>query len=130
MSVASNPHQLGPEGEELAANYLVEKGYRIIARNYRFHHKEIDIIALHQKTLCFIEVKTRLSATKGHPAEAVTLAKQREIVKVAKAYLASSGKGECDCRFDVIAIQVKSQAENQISSFTLEHFMDAFWADS
>lgn len=54
-----DPHQLGQEGERLAAEYLAKIGYRIIERNYRYHRNEIDIIARDHRTLCFIEVKTR-----------------------------------------------------------------------
>ena len=52
-----DPHQLGQEGERLAAEYLAKKGYHILKRNYRYHRHEIDIVAMHQTTLCFIEVK-------------------------------------------------------------------------
>ena len=128
MKERYDPHQLGQEGEQLAAAYLLNKGYRIIERNYRFHRNEIDIIALHGRTLCFVEVKTRLSSAKGHPAEAVTLPKQHEILKAARAYLALHGDGECDCRFDVVAIQVQRMEQQRISEFTIDHFTDAFWA--
>ena len=127
MKEPHNPHLLGQEGEQLAAAYLLNKGYRIIERNYRFHRNEIDIIALHGRTLCFVEVKTRLSSAKGHPAEAVTLPKQHEILKAARAYLALYGDGECDCRFDVVAIQVQRMEKQRISAFTIDHFTDAFW---
>ena len=128
MKERYDPHQLGQEGEQLAADYLVKKGYRIIERNYRFHRNEIDIIARHGRTLCFVEVKTRLSSAKGHPAEAVTLPKQHEIIKAARAYLALSHNEECDCRFDVVAIQVQQMEGQRISSFVIDHFTDAFWA--
>jgi putative endonuclease len=128
MTESYDPHLLGQEGERLAANFLVKKGYRIIERNYRYHRNEIDIIARKDRTLCFVEVKTRLSSDKGHPAEAVTLQKQHEIIKAARAYLALSHEGECDCRFDVVAIRVQSMEENRISSFVIDHFADAFWA--
>ncbi len=125
-----DPHLLGPEGERLAADYLAKQGYRILERNYRYHRNEIDLIARHRHTLCFIEVKTRLSSAKGHPAEAVTLQKQREIIKAARAYLALSGDEEPECRFDVVAVLVKRMEENRIASFAIEHFIDAFWASS
>ena len=127
MKEPHDPHLLGQEGEQLAAAYLLNKGYRIIERNYRFHRNEIDIIALHGRTLCFVEVKTRPSSAKGHPAEAVTLPKQHEILKAARAYLALYGDGECDCRFDVVAIQVQRMEKQRISAFTIDHFTDAFW---
>lgn len=128
MTTGYDPHLLGQEGEQLAVNYLVQKGYRILERNYRFHRNEIDIIARQGRTLCFVEVKTRLSSAKGHPAEAVTLQKQHEIIKAARAYLALHSAGECDCRFDVLAIRVQHMEEKRISSFVIEHFPDAFWA--
>ena len=128
MKERYDPHRLGQEGERIAADYLLKKGYRIIERNYRFHRNEIDIIALHGRTLCFVEVKTRLSSAKGHPAEAVTLPKQREILKAARAYLALYADGECDCRFDVVAIQVQRMEKQRISAFVVDHFTDAFWA--
>ena len=130
MTVAYDPHLLGPTGEQIAADYLVKEGYHIIERNYRFHLNEIDIIALHQKTLCFVEVKTRFSSAKGHPAEAVTPQKQREIIKAARAYLALYRDIDTDCRFDVVAILVQGMEANRIDSFTVEHFQDAFWAAS
>ncbi|MEI6757857.1 MAG: YraN family protein [Chlorobium sp.] len=123
-----DPHLLGPEGERLAAEFLAKKGFRIIERNYRYHRNEIDIVARDGKTLCFVEVKTRFSSQTGHPVEAVTPQKQREIIKAARAYLAFCVEEECDCRFDVIAIQVKEVEENRIDSFVIEHFPDAFWA--
>ena len=128
MTAVYDPHLLGQEGEQLAADYLVKKGYSIIERNYRFHRNEIDIIARHGHTLCFVEVKTRLSSAKGHPAEAVTLQKQHEISKAARAYLAFYCNEECDCRFDVVAIQVLRMDGQRISSFIIDHFADAFWA--
>jgi putative endonuclease len=123
-----DPHLLGQEGERLAADYLSKKGYHILVRNYRYHRNEIDIVARHKKTLCFIEVKTRSSADKGHPADAVNTTKQKEIIKAAKAFLAFSGEEESNCRFDVIAVITESSEENIIRSFIIEHYIDAFWA--
>jgi putative endonuclease len=125
----ADPHQLGVQGEQIAADYLVKKGYRIIARNYRYHRNEIDIIARYRRKICFIEVKTRSSTEKGHPAEAVTPQKQVEIIKAARSYLAFCVNEECDCQFDVIAIIVESMRENRIGTYAVEHFEDAFWAD-
>lgn len=60
----------------------------------------------------------------------MSLLKQREIIKAARAYLAFSGEEETDCRFDVVAIMVETMEENPLSSFVIEHFPDAFWATS
>lgn len=125
-----DPHALGKQGEELAAGYLAAKGYRIVTRNYRYRRNEIDIIALDGKTICFIEVKTRGSLDKGHPLEAVTSQKQKEIIKAAKAYLLSVENREPDCRFDVIAILAETVENRKIASYGIEHFTDAFWEES
>jgi putative endonuclease len=93
-------HQLGQQGEQIAADYLQKKGYRIIERNYRYRRNEIDIIAGREGKIFFIEVKTRATTEKGHPAEAVTPQKQLEIIKAARAYLAFCVEKECDCQFD------------------------------
>ncbi|MEI6847783.1 MAG: YraN family protein [Chlorobiaceae bacterium] len=128
MTSSCNPRQLGLAGEQVANDYLIKKRYNIIKRNYRFHRNEIDIIARKGKTICFVEVKTRFSTTKGHPAEAVTVQKQHEIIKAAHAFLALSGEERLDYRFDVIAVLVQRMEESRIASFSIEHFTDAFWA--
>ncbi len=123
------PHDLGRQGEITAASCLIEKGYRILHRNYRYRRNEIDIIALDRQTLCFIEVKTRSSEAKGHPLEAVTPEKQKEIIRAASAYLAALPGTEPDCRFDVIAIIAHTFINGRIQTFDLEHIADAFMAD-
>lgn len=123
------PHDLGHQGEITAVSYLVEKGYRVLRRNYRYRRNEIDIIALDKRTLCFIEVKTRSSDAKGHPLEAVTPDKQKEIIRAASAYLAALPPPEPDCRFDVIAIIAHTFMNGRISDFNLEHVTNAFTVD-
>lgn len=123
------PHDLGRQGEITAAAYLVRKAYRILHRNYRYHRNEIDIIAKDKQTLCFIEVKTRSSDAKGHPLEAVTPEKQKEIIRAASAYLACLPGTEPDCRFDVIAIVAHSFINGKIKDFDLEHITNAFFTE-
>lgn len=125
----NNPHALGSLGENAAAEYLRKRGYRILERNYRYRRNEIDIIALNRGTLCFIEVKTRSTQEKGDPLEAVTIQKQQEIIKAAKAYLASTGNMDRECRFDVIAVRVRNRDEEGIDRLSIEHIADAFWAE-
>jgi putative endonuclease len=120
------PHTLGAEGERIAARYLAGKGYRILARNYRFLRNEIDIIANDGEQLCFIEVKTRASLDKGHPAEAVTPRKQQEIARAASGYLAGLKGPVPDCRFDVIAILAHRIDDGNIVEYGLEHIRAAF----
>ena len=95
---------LGKSGEDLAALELERRGYAILARRYRTHRGEIDIVARDGETIVFIEVKARLSAEFGRAAEAVTWRKQRRLVRMAAEYLARYRLANHPCRFDVVAI--------------------------
>ena len=77
----------GKIGEIIATNYLKQKGYKIIANNYKNPIGEIDIIAQDKNYLVFVEVKTRISRAFGDPAEAVNYFKQQKIRQVATMYL-------------------------------------------
>lgn len=97
---------LGRQGEELAARHLEQRGYAILARNYRTPLGELDLIARDRRHLLFIEVKTRRSAAFGTPAEAVGAHKQRQILRAAQWYLVAARYPELQPRFDVIAVIV------------------------
>lgn len=99
-------HADGVRGEDMAAAYLETAGYRIVARNWRFHRNEIDIIAMDGDTLVFVEVKKRQDSAHGYGCEAVDHAKQQRIRRVAEAYLACTKRSQADtkCRFDVVSI--------------------------
>ena len=122
------PHTLGADGEQIAAGYLAGNGYRIVARNYRFLRNEIDIVATEGDRICFIEVKTRASLDKGHPAEAVTPRKQKEIARAASGYLAGVDGAPPECRFDVVAILAQRIENGRIVDYSLEHIKGAFMA--
>lgn len=100
------PHALGRWGETKAACALERRGWRILARNYRFGRREIDLIARRGRLLAFVEVKTRAGLGYGHPEEAVTALKQREIEAVARDFVRRHRLEHLDIRFDVIAIVV------------------------
>ena len=100
-----NKRNIGQEYEQRAADYITNKGYKIIERNFRNRMGEIDIIAKDGDYLVFIEVKYRSSSKEGHPTEAVNFAKQRRITKTALYYCAVNGISEyTPMRFDVISI--------------------------
>lgn len=113
------PHELGKLGEDLAANHLIEKGYRILERNWHSGHKEIDIIALNDDVLVVVEVKTRKTDDYGDPDIAVGRDKQRMLIQAADAYVRYK-RLDVDVRFDIISI-VFSDDEPEI-----EHIEDAF----
>lgn len=113
---------LGNIGEDLAYDFLVNNGYKILERNFIWNRNEVDIIAEDEKERCivFIEVKTRNTDYFIQPFEAVDFKKQKAIIKVANAYIRSRNI-DLEARFDVISI-VKSE-ENQE---TIEHITAAF----
>lgn len=95
---------LGDQGESFARRYLKKAGYKILARQYRNQFGEIDLIAVDQKTIVFVEVKTRRSDSKGRPEEAVTDRKQEQISRVAQSYLKENHLEGTSFRFDVISL--------------------------
>jgi putative endonuclease len=95
---------LGREGEDRAARFLIDQGYKILERNYRTRSGEIDLIALHNGEVVFVEVKTRTSTAFGSPELAVTPQKQRKMIKAALGYIKYKGLHQVPCRFDVVAI--------------------------
>jgi len=113
------PHQLGKLGEDLAVDYLTNKGYQILERNWHSGHKEIDIVALIDDVLAIVEVKTRKSDDYGEPDIAVGINKQRLLIWAADAYVRHKNLN-VDVRFDIISI-VFTDGEPQI-----EHIEDAF----
>lgn len=113
----------GDRGERLASRYLERQGYRIVARQSRSLIGELDLIALDCETIVFIEVKTRSSHVAGHPVEAVTFAKQKQLTRAALAWLKRRRLLTRSCRFDVVAITWKSGEKPLI-----KHFVHAFEA--
>ncbi len=116
-----NKRDFGKEGEEIAAKYLIEKGFEIIVRNYQYSHGEIDIVAKDGGVLVFVEVKTRETPGYGEPEYAITKKKIKQIKKMAELYLFDKEIEEADCRFDVIAIILGSGKNPQIT-----HYENAF----
>ena len=110
-------------GEELAAQYLKDRGYQILERNYRLRSGEIDVIAKEERRIVFVEVKTRRTLKFGVPQAAVTLAKQKQISKIALSYLQANNLLDAPCRFDVVAIYLSS---NTSTPTKFEHIQNAF----
>ena len=115
--------EFGDEGEDIAVELLISKGYEIVERNYRYRKGEIDIIAIDTETkyLVFVEVKSRRNLEFGEPEYAVTTNKMRQVKKIAEAYLYEKEIGEIDCRFDVVTILFKSETDSIIN-----HYENAF----
>lgn len=106
--------KLGKEGEDRAARYLAKQGYKILERNYNTRSGEIDLIALHQGEVVFVEVKTRTSNAYGAPELAVNPRKQGRMVKAALGYIKYKKLHQMPCRFDVVAISTGNEQEVEL----------------
>ena len=107
MSPKKSNQITGKLGEQLGEDYLKVRGYRILERNLRYPFGEIDLIADHQGTLVFVEIKTRRDTVFGFPEEAVDERKKNRLIRLASWYLAQHPKLHPAVRFDVLAIQIK-----------------------
>ncbi|WP_417557446.1 YraN family protein [Mesoflavibacter zeaxanthinifaciens] len=116
----ANHNQLGKKGEQLAVDFLIENGYDIVERNYRFNKAEVDIIAQKEDVLAIIEVKTRSTTDFGNPQDFVKPKQIKNLVKAVDEYVTVNNL-EVDVRFDIIAI-VKEE-----KLFNIEHLEDAFF---
>ncbi len=116
--------ELGKLGEKIAAEFLVDKGHVILAKNWHYGKYEADIIASDGNNLVFVEVKTRNTDLFGHPASFVSRSQQLNLAEVAEAYLETFPEKYLDIRYDVISIIIQNKGH------TIEHFRDAFWPDN
>jgi putative endonuclease len=96
--------RIGKWGEQTAAEYLISRGYQILAVNHRTPFGELDLVTLEGGMLVFIEVKTRTSGALGYPEGSVTPTKQAHITNAALYYMANTDRSEVDWRVDVVAI--------------------------
>ncbi|RJO75307.1 YraN family protein [Nocardia panacis] len=97
---------LGAYGETLAAQYLLDTGMQIVARNWRCRYGELDLIARDERVTAFVEVKTRTGLGYGTPAESVTFAKRRRIRQLALFWLHEQEQPWRHVRFDVVSVLV------------------------
>lgn len=110
----------GEEGERLATALLVEKGYVVRERNFRYRRSEIDLIVQRDNWIVFVEVKTRTSDAFGFPEEFVDAKKQKMIFQGAEYYLyITDWKG--NVRYDIVAVNLEEGVPR------LLHIEDAFY---
>jgi putative endonuclease len=113
----------GRTGEAFAVKHLQDKGYRILARNYRHRRCEIDIVAWDKGTIVFVEVKSR-GYRSLEPDPSPSAGQIKRILVAANSYLHSKAPQASGCRFDLVRIRV----ENRLTE--IEHLEDAFDASS
>ena len=114
---------LGRKGEKLVEKYLKKQGCKILERNYRAGHNELDIIAEDKEHTVFVEVKTRSNNDYGGGAYAVTYQKQQRIIRAAQNYLLKYD--DIPVRFDVIVVNASMEGK-KFKIQNIEHIKNAF----
>jgi len=112
--------EFGKKGEVLAEEYLRKQGFQILRRNYRYGHKEIDLIGKDGNAVVFVEVKAGRSESFGAPQERVNLKKQKNLIEAATDFIQKENITDCDFRFDVLAISYRQGEE------IIDHIKNAF----
>ena len=112
--------KIGNLGEDLVANFLENKSYKILTRNYNKPFGEIDIVAIKNHIISFVEVKARKSTKYGYPREAVNYYKQQRIIKASQAFLIENNLTDFIITFDVAEVFTESGEINYIEN--------AFWS--
>lgn len=129
----SRIHDRGRLGEILAARHLERDGWEVLARNWRFGHREIDLIIRRGEVIAFVEVKTRSGPGSGSPFESITRRKRMEVEGAARGWIRELGfgqKGSSDrstiessrFRFDAVSVELRKGRPPQVV-----HLPDAWW---
>lgn len=123
--IMAEHNDIGRWGEDIAARYMAGKGWYIRHRDWRWEHKDIDLVCIDEDdtTLLFVEVKTRTTLLRGNPIDAVDSKKRRNIVEAASAYRRLYKKENRHVRYDIISI-IGSPDTN----WKIEHIENAFTA--
>jgi putative endonuclease len=143
LPAESTTGEIGKIGEELAAQFLIRRRARLVCSNFKVPigrnrrgiavTGEIDLIALDEDTLCFVEVKTRSSDEFASPLAAVDLRKQRQITRTARIYRKIFNLQNMKFRFDVVSIVLQNEKLPKIELFksfwTESKFRKKFWND-
>lgn len=111
---------LGRYGENRAANYLQDRGYEIIDRNWRSREGEVDLVARERDFIVFIEVKTRNGAGFGHPFEAITKAKVARMRRLAANWCSSKQIAGLKVRLDAVSVLISG------GRVYIEHLKEVF----
>lgn len=111
---ARRKSELGRRGEEAVARYLLAQGYRILERNVRLGHDELDIVAEDGDEIVFVEVRARTTDEVLSPEQSVDRFKRSRLIRAAAQWLAVREKGDRYCRFDIVAVRVGERGELRI----------------
>lgn len=112
--------QVGDKGEQIAADFLCRKGYQLLERNFISRYGEIDLVALENDCVVFVEVKTRTTQSFGLPEASITPAKLERIQNAGLMWLQAHPESPEDWRIDVVAIILDGKQQIQ----DIEHFVN------
>ena len=116
MSGRADPRQaLGRGAEDAAAAHLTRAGFRVLERNVRLGHGEIDLVCRDGDAVVFVEVKCRRATWGDPPAAAVSWHKQRRLTRLAQHYLKWRRLGDVRCRFDVVSVTLDAAGHTDIA---------------
>jgi putative endonuclease len=113
-------HELGKSGEDHAREYLINKGFTILEKNWRHNKDEVDLIAIHNECLVIIEVKTRNTLYFGEPQIFVNKKKQAFMIRAANAYILKNNI-HLETRFDIVSVVLSG------NKMSIKHIEDAFY---
>ena len=119
MEITPSHRSIGFEGEEAAVRYLIGQHYRILARNWQYHHLEVDIIAENDEYIIFCEVKTRKNNRYGEPETFVDKGKQKNMFAAANHYIGRNSITK-EARFDILTV-IRTPENMEV-----RHLPDAF----
>lgn len=117
-------NDIGDRGEEVAATFLEDDGYRVLERNYHFERNEVDLVCLDPEKggeLVFVEVKTRSGHNFGPPEASITDDKKDALIEVSRAYLHERKLEGAPARFDVVGVLLTGDDP------VIKHYKNAFW---
>jgi putative endonuclease len=112
----------GRRAEALAADWLERSGFRILARNWRRPEGELDLVAEHDGTCVFVEVRSRTGEESGDPLETLTARKRARVIRAARLYLDSGAPLAAAYRFDVVGVTFSTDGGEPV----VVHIPDAF----
>lgn len=118
----ANRQSLGKRGEDAALEYLLQKGMKLLARNWRRGHKELDLVMEDREFIRIVEVKSRTWPSQADPLESINAAKRKNIISAARGFLVENRRlsGGKEVVFDVVSILFNGDV------LKIEYIQDAF----
>ena len=118
-----NRQELGKRGEEVALEYLLQRGMKLLERNWRCGHKELDLVMEEEGFIRIVEVRTREYPSIVEPFESITVQKRSRVIAAAKGYMAQKGKflqGGKEVVFDIVSVLFNGEL------FEVKYMREAF----